>query len=95
MYIPLNIKCKILKFRDARLCVLSRFSHVQLCVTSWTEARQAPPYMRFSRQEYWNGLLCPASGDFPDPGIEPGSPALRAESVLSEPLGKPSFKDVQ
>ena len=95
MYIPLTIKYKILKFRDACLCVLSRFSRVQLCVTPWTAARQAPLYIGFSRQEYWSGLLCPPPGDFPDPGIEPGSPALRADSLLSEPLGKPNFKDVQ
>ena len=37
------------------------------------EAHQAPPSMRFSRQEYWSGLLCPPPGDLPDPGIEPVS----------------------
>ena len=41
------------------------------------------------RQEYWSGLPFPSPGDLPDPGIEPGSPALQADSVLSEPLGKP------
>ena len=45
--------------------------------------------MRFSRQEYWNGLSCPPPGDLPDPGIKPGSPALQADSLLSEPAGKP------
>ena len=43
----------------------------------------------FSRQEYWSGLLCPPPGDLPDPGIEPRSPALRADSLPSEPPGKP------
>ena len=62
-----------------RLCVLSLFSHVQLFVTPWTVACQAPLSMGFSRQEYWSGLPCPPPGDLPDPGIEPVpimSPAL-------------------
>ena len=50
--------------------MLSRFSHVQLCVTLWTVAHQAPLSMGFSRQEYWIGLPCPSPGDLPDPGIE-------------------------
>ena len=49
----------------------------------------APPSMEFSRPEYWSGLPFPSPGDPPDPGIEPGSPALQADSLLSEPLGKP------
>ena len=40
--------------------------------------------MGFSRQEYWSGLPLPSPGDLPDPGIELGSPALRADSLLSE-----------
>ena len=56
-----------------RLCVLSHFSHVQLFVTPWTVACQAPLSMGFSRQEYWSGLPCPPPGDLPDPGIEPSS----------------------
>ena len=42
----------------------------------------------FSRQEYWSGLPFPSPGDVPDPGIEPGSPALQTDSLLSEPPGK-------
>ena len=42
----------------------------------WTIACQAPLFMEFSRQEYWNGLPCPNPGDLPNPGIEPTSPAL-------------------
>ena len=38
----------------------------------------------FSRQEYWRGLPFPSPGDLPSPGIEPGSPALQADSLLSE-----------
>ena len=61
------------------VCVLSRFSHVQLFATLWTGAHQGPLSMEFSRQEYWGGLLGPPPGDLPDPGVEPvsfTSPAL-------------------
>ena len=44
----------------------------------------------FSRQEYWSGLPFLSAGDLPDPGIEPGSPALRGDSFPPEPPGKPS-----
>ena len=47
--------------------------------------------MRFSRQKYWSGLPFPSPGDLPDPGIEPGSPALQAESLPTEPSGKGSY----
>ena len=46
--------------------------------------------MEFSRQEFWGGLPFPSPGDLPDPGIEPGSPTLRADSLPSEPPGKPT-----
>ena len=49
---------------------------------------QAPPSMGFSRQEYWSGLPFPSLEDLLDPGIEPGSLALQADSLPSEPLGK-------
>ena len=51
-------------------------SRVRLFATPWTVAHQARPSMEFSRQEYWSGLLFPFPGDFPDPGIKPGSPPL-------------------
>ena len=51
-------------------------------------ACQALPSMGFSRQVYWSGLPFPSPGDLPNPGIEPGSPALRADTFLSEPPGK-------
>ena len=63
-------------------------SRVRLFATPWTVAHQAPQSMGFSRQEYWNGLPFPSSGDLPDPGIEPWSPALYADALPSEPLGK-------
>ena len=44
------------------LLLLSRFSHVQLFVTPWILARQAPLSIGFSKQEYWSGLPCPPSG---------------------------------
>ena len=45
--------------------------------------------MEFSRQEYWSGLPFPSPGDLPDPGIEPRSPVLQADALLSELPGKP------
>ena len=62
-------------------------NHVRLLATPWTAAYQAPPSMGFSRQEYWSGLPC-HSEDLPNPGIEPRSPTLQADSSLSELLEK-------
>ena len=56
--------------------------------TPWTVAHQVPLSMGFSRQECWSGLPFPCPGDLPDPGIEPGSPALQADALPSEPSGK-------
>ena len=70
------------------MLLLSRFSHVQLCATPETTANQAPLSLGFSRQEYWTGLPFPSPGDLPNPGIKPRFPALRADSLLSEPPGK-------
>ena len=58
-------------------------------VASWTVTHQAPLFLEFSRQEYWSGLTFPSPGDLLDPGIEPGSLALQAESIPSESPGKP------
>ena len=52
--------------------------------TPWTVVHQAPLSIRFSRQEYWSGLPFPSPGDLPDPGIEPESPALQADSLPTE-----------
>ena len=68
---------------------LKLLSCVQLFVTQWTVAHQAPPSMEFSRQE-WSGLPFPSPGDLPDPGIEPRSPALWTDALPSEPLGNHS-----
>ena len=75
-------------------CVLSPFSWVQLFVTLWTVACQAPLSMGFSMQNYLGGLPSPSPGDLPDPGIESTSlvsPALQAHSLPAELLGKPEY----
>ena len=65
-------------------------SRVQLFATPWTVAYQAPLSMGFSREDCWSGLPFSSLGDLPDPGIEPGSPTLQADALLSEPPGKPT-----
>ena len=60
-------------------------------VTLWTVSRQVPLSMGFPRQEYWSGLPFPSPWDLPNPGIEPRSPALQADSLPSEPPGKLTF----
>ena len=68
------------------LCVCMKLlSRVRLFATPWTVAFQASPSMGFSRQEYWSGLPFPSPGDLPNPGMEPGSPALEADALTSEP----------
>ena len=69
-------------------CVLSC---TQLFATSWTVGPHAPLSVEFSRQEYWSGWTFLSPGDLPDTGMEPGSPALKADSLPSEPLGKPNY----
>ena len=71
--------------------VTQSLSRIQLFVTLWSVTYQDTPSMEFSRQEYWSGLPLPSSGDLPNPGFEPGSPALHADSLPSESLGKPLF----
>ena len=58
-------------------------------VTLWTVASQDPLSMGFSRQEYWSGLPFPPPRNLPNPGIKPRSPALQADSLLTELQGKP------
>ena len=57
--------------------------------TPWTVAYQAPPFMGFSRQEYWSGLPFPSPGIFPSQGSNPGLPHCRQMLLPSEPPGKP------
>ena len=58
-------------------------------VTPRTAVHQAPLSMGFSRQEYWKGVLFPPPGHLPNPDIKPRSPSLQADSLPSEPPGKP------
>ena len=70
-----------------RVCLVA-----QLCLTLCdprTVACQAPLSMGFPRQEYCSGLPCPPSQDLSNPGIEPRSPILQVDSLLSEPPGNP------
>ena len=55
--------------------------------TPWSVVLHAPLSIGFSRQEYWSVLPFPSPGDLPDPGVEPRSPALQADSLLVEPTG--------
>ena len=63
-------------------------SVVSNSATPWTVVCEAPLSMEFSRQEYWSGLPFPSLWDLPNPGIKPGSPALQADSLLSELPGQ-------
>ena len=73
---------------------MKSLSRVRLFATPWTVAHQAPLSMGFSKQEYWSGLPFPSPGDLPNPGIKPGSPALQADALSSEPPGKPHEAEV-
>ena len=66
-----------------------------LPLTLWTVAHQAPLSMGFSRQEYWNGLPFFSPGDLPNPGIEPRSPALQADSLPLSCQGSPLKKKIR
>ena len=66
-------------------------SQVQLLVTPWIVARQAPLYMEYFRQEPWSGLSFPLPGDLPNPGIEPMSPALQENSLPLSHQGSPEI----
>ena len=71
---------------------MSLQSRLTLCDPTDYIAHQAPPSMEYSRQEYWNGLSFPSPGDFPNPGMEPGSPTFRADALPSESLGNPNYQ---
>ena len=77
--------------RVPTVCAQS-LSRIQLFLTPWTIAHQAPLSMEFSRQEYWSGLPFPSLGDLLDPGIKftsLGSPALAGRFFTTAPSGKP------
>ena len=71
------------------LCCAQSLSRIHLFVTPWTVACQATLSLGFSRQKYWSGLPCPFPGDLLNLGIEPRSLELQADSLPSEPPGKP------
>ena len=70
------------------MCVCWSLSHVQLFVTPQTVGCQTPLSMGFSRQHYRSGLPFRSPEDLLDPGIEPWSPALQADSLPFEPQGR-------
>ena len=76
------------------LSAVLSYSVVSNSATVWTVACQAPLSRRFSRQEYPSGLPCPPPGDLPNLGTEPRSPTLQADSLPSEPPGKPKESQV-
>ena len=75
--------------------MLSHFSHVQLFVTPWTVACQAPLSIRFFRQEYWGGLSCPPPGDLSDPGIKHMSLMFPALADRFFPLVPTHYSDIK
>ena len=72
-----STSCELIRL-NLEATFVQLLSLVQLFVTPWTVARQAPLSMGFSRHEYWSGLLFVFSRDLPDPGMEPTSPAAAA-----------------
>ena len=81
-------QCPGVDLQDHSEVKVKSLSRVRLFASPWPVAYQASPSVGFSRQECWSGLPFPSPGDLPDPGIEPGSPALQANALLSEPPGK-------
>ena len=87
MYLGSRTPLLVLEIGNHSRSEVKSLSRVQLFVTPWTY--QAPLSMGFSRQEYWRRLPFPSPGDAPNPGIEARSPTLQADTLTSEPPGKP------
>jgi len=68
------------------VCLVAQWCRT-LCGPIYCIDCQAPLSMEFSRQEYWSGSSCPPLADLPNPGNEPRSPSLQADSLPSEPPG--------
>ena len=88
LYIYIHIHTSIHTYIQIQL-----LSPVLLFVTLWIVACQAPLSMEFSKQNTGLDSHSLLQGNLPDPGIEPGSPVLQADSLLSEPPGKPIYNN--
>ena len=84
----IGISVAIIVFKQARKIKVLVTQSCQT-LTPWAIACQAPMSIGFPRKEYLSEWPFPSPGDLPNPGIKPGSSALQADSLLSEPLGKP------
>ena len=71
------------------LSCVSSLGHIRLFVTPWTVARQALPPTGILQARILEWVARPPPGELPNPGIIPKSPTLEADSLLSEPPGKP------
>ena len=83
-----KLEVRIRTGRSGQKVKVKSLSCVLLFVTPRTVACQEFPSMGLSRQEYWKELPFPSPEDLPDPGLEPGSPALQGDSLPSELPGK-------
>ena len=83
-------KCQafIVQLKESPCACAQSLSGAQLFGTLWTIAPQTSLSMRFSRQEYWNGLPFPPPGDLSNPGVKHASPALAGRFFTTEPPGK-------
>ena len=92
----INTEVLILRdFKARKKVKVKSLSCVQLLAIPWTVACQAALSMGFFRQEYCSALPFPSSGDLPNPGIKPRSPALQADTLPSEPPRKRPYKPRQ
>ena len=80
----------VLEQKEALKVKVESLSRVRLSATPWTVACQASLSMEFSRQEYWSGQPFSSPGDLPNPGMEPRSLILQADSLPFDPPGKTS-----
>ena len=85
---PLNWEPRVLNTGPSVKVLVAQSCPSNSMQTLWTVACQAPLSMEFSRQEYWIGLPFPSLGYLPDPGMDPRSPSLQADSVSSKPPEK-------
>ena len=93
---PSNLDSSLCSFQPSVshdvLCIFSILSpkcYFSFVFRKVKVAQSCPTLMEFSRPEHWSGQPSPSPGDLPNPGIEPRSPALRADSLPAEPQGKP------